>query len=167
MNKNQLLNISRISSVFPSVIIDSITIVPCNNVKNIGFIFDDNLNFSDQIANVCKSNNYQLNKIRSIKKLLPFRISKMLIESIVMSRINYCCSLYDGLPATSTKSLDRIIRSSIRVLHRVKLYDHESVNYHLVNSKWLNMNQRSTFSYLKLIFKVLNNCLPSYLIDIL
>ena len=84
-----------------------------------------------------------------------------------MSRINYCCSLYYGLPATSTKSLDRIIRSSIRVLHRVKLYDHESVNYHLVNSKWLNMNQRSTFSYLKLIFKVLKNRLPSYLIDIL
>ena len=84
-----------------------------------------------------------------------------------MSRINYCCSLYYGLPATSTKSLDKIIRSSIIVLHRVKLYDHESVNYHLVNSKWLNMNQRSTFSYLKLICKVLKNRLPSYLIDIL
>ena len=57
------------------------------------------------------------------------------------------------LGLTSTKSLDRIIRSSIRVLHRLKLYDHESVNYHLVNSKWLNFYQRSTFSYLKLIFK--------------
>ena len=60
MNKTQLLNISRTSSVFPSVIIDSITIVPCNNVKNLDFIFYDNLNFSDQIANVCKSTNYQL-----------------------------------------------------------------------------------------------------------
>ena len=50
MNKTQLLNISRTSSVFPSDIIDSITIVPCNNVKNLGFIFDDNLNFFDQIA---------------------------------------------------------------------------------------------------------------------
>ena len=42
MNKTQLLNISRTSSVYPSVIIDSITIVPCSNVKNLGFIFDDN-----------------------------------------------------------------------------------------------------------------------------
>ena len=166
MNKTQLLNISRTSSVFPSVIIDSITIVPYNNVKNLGFIFDDNLNFSDQIANVCKSISYQLYKIRSIRKFLPFRISKILIESLVMSRIHYC-SLYYGLPATSTKSLDRIIRSSIRVLHRVNYFDHESVNYHFVNSKWLNMYQRSTFSYLKLIFKVLKNRLPSYLNDIL
>ena len=116
---------------------------------------------------MCKSTNYQLYKIPSIRKFLPFRISKMLIESLVMSCINYCCYLYYGLPATSTKSLDRIIRSSIRVLHRVTLYDHESVNYHLVNSKWLNIYQRSTFSYLKLIFKVLKNRLPSYLIDIL
>ena len=67
MNKTQLLNISRTSSVFPSVIIDSITIIPCNNVKNLSFIFDDNLNFSDQIANVSKSTNYQLYKIRSIR----------------------------------------------------------------------------------------------------
>ena len=52
MNKTQLLNISRTLSVFPSVIIDSITIVPCNNVKNLGFIVDDNLHFSDQIANM-------------------------------------------------------------------------------------------------------------------
>ena len=35
MNKTQLLNISRTSSVFPSVIIDSITIVTGNNVKNL------------------------------------------------------------------------------------------------------------------------------------
>ena len=55
--------------------------------------------------------------------------------------LHYCCYLYYGLPANSTKSLDRIIRSSIRVLHRVQLYDHESVNYHLVNSKWLYMYQ--------------------------
>ena len=49
MNKIQLVNIFRTSSVFPSIIIDSITIVPCNNVKNIGFIVDDNLNSSDKI----------------------------------------------------------------------------------------------------------------------
>ena len=72
MNKTQFLNISRTSSVFPFVIIDSITTVPCNNVKNLGFIFDYKLNFSDQIANVCKSTNYQLYKIRSIRKFLPF-----------------------------------------------------------------------------------------------
>ena len=41
VNKTQLLNISRTSLVFTSIIIDSITIVPCNNVKNLGFIFDD------------------------------------------------------------------------------------------------------------------------------
>ena len=36
----------------------------------------------------------------------PFRIYKMLIESLFISRINYCCSLYYGLPDTSTKYLD-------------------------------------------------------------
>ena len=49
MNKTQLLNISITSLVFLSVIIDSITTVPYNNGKNLGFIFDDNLYFSDQL----------------------------------------------------------------------------------------------------------------------
>ena len=90
MNKNKLLYNSRTSPVVPSVIIDSITIVPGNNVIKLDLIFDINLNFSDQIANVYKSTNYQLYKIRSIRKFFSFRISKMLIESLVMSRINYC-----------------------------------------------------------------------------
>ena len=91
----------------------------------------------------------------------------MYIESLVKSHINYCCSLYYGLPATSTKSLDRIIRSWIKVLNHVKLYDHVSVNYQLVNSKWLNIYQRSTLNYLKLIVKVLKNRHQSYLNDLL
>ena len=53
MNKTQLLYISRNSSAFHFVIIDSIIIVHCNNVKkNLGFIFDDNYNVSYQMANV-------------------------------------------------------------------------------------------------------------------
>ena len=78
---------------------------------------------------MCKSTNYQLYKIRSIRKFLYFRISKILIELLVMSRIYYCCSIYYGVPATSTKSLDIIIRLLIIVLHSVQLYDNESVNY--------------------------------------
>ena len=50
MNKTQLLNISITLSVFPYVNLLIIVIVPCKNVKNHSFIFDDNLNFSDQIA---------------------------------------------------------------------------------------------------------------------
>ena len=50
MNKTQLLNISRTSSFCSSVLIDSVKILPCNNVKNLGYIFDDNISFSDQIA---------------------------------------------------------------------------------------------------------------------
>ena len=56
MNKTQLLNISRTSSVFPSVIIDSIP------RKKLGFIFYVNLNFSIMVAKACKSTNYQLYK---------------------------------------------------------------------------------------------------------
>ena len=61
----------------------SVTIFHCNNIENIGFIVND------QINNVYKSTNYQLYKIRSKKELLTLRISKKLIESLVVTCIHY------------------------------------------------------------------------------
>ena len=83
----------------------------------------------------------------------------MLIESLgIIIYVTYTLLLFSILwpyYVTPAKSLDIIIRSSIRVLHRVQLHDHESVNYHLVNYKWLTISQRSTFSYLKLILTLI------------
>ena len=62
MNKTQLPNISRTSSVFHYFIIDAITIVAIM-LKTLVLFVNDNLNVSNQIANVCKSTNYQLYKI--------------------------------------------------------------------------------------------------------
>ena len=61
MNQIYILNISRTLLVFFSIIIDSVTIFPCNTIKNSGFItifVDDYLSFLYHKTDVNKSNNY-------------------------------------------------------------------------------------------------------------
>ena len=62
MNKTQILNISRMSSVFflLSLILSQLFLAIM--LKTLVY-FDDNLHFSDQIANVCKST-YYINDIK-------------------------------------------------------------------------------------------------------
>ena len=101
MSKTSIINSSRINSIFPSVIVDGQIISPINSVQNLGFIFDSKLIFIDQISSVCRSSFFNLHKIKTITNFLPDNICNLLIESTVISRIEYCNSLYHGLPLYS------------------------------------------------------------------
>ena len=71
---------------FPPVIIDGNFILPTNYVRNLGFIFDINLYFINQIS-VCHSPFFTFHKIKIIRNFLPDNICKLLIEYTVLSRI--------------------------------------------------------------------------------
>ena len=58
-------------------------------------------------------------------KCLHFRISKILIEPLVMLHINHCYSLYNGIPTNSTKLIPS--KSNIEIFSKmfviyIKLY---------------------------------------------
>ena len=94
MSKTSLINFSRVTYIFPPVNVDGQIISPTNSVKNLGFVFDSKLNFIDQISSVCRSSFFNLHKIKTIRNYVPDNICKLLIESTVLSRIEYCNSLY-------------------------------------------------------------------------
>ena len=104
MSKTTLINFSRVNSIFPTVI-DGQIISPTNSVKNLGFTFDSKLSFID--------------KISSVLHFLHDNICKILIESTVLSRIEYCNSVYHGLPLYSINCINRVIRSSVSLLFRI------------------------------------------------
>ena len=77
----------------------------------------------------------------------------MLLESLVMSRINYYCSLYYGLPATSTKYLDRIIRFCFNTVVQTYFLNFNTVFF--LNNVLIN----NTFYILKLFNILFIYCL--------
>ena len=77
----------------------------------------------------------------------------LLIESRVLSRIEYCNSLYQGLPLYSTNSINRVMRSSVRLLFRIQLFDHSGTSEKVYGIKWLSAKQRSIYNIIMIIYK--------------
>ena len=109
MSKTSLINCSRVNSIFPQIIVDGQIISPTNSIKNLGFIFDSKLSFIDHTSSVCRSSFFNLHKIKTIIHFLPDNICKHNICYILLSRIEYCTSLYNGLPLYSINVINRVI----------------------------------------------------------
>ena len=102
-SKIELLNVSRVYTTFPPVIIDGRVIHPSASVRNLGVIFDSTLSFDAHINSISKSANFHLRRIRHIRKYCSKRITKLLINALVLSRIDYCGSLFSDLKNIEVK----------------------------------------------------------------
>ena len=73
-------------------------IYPVKTVKNLGVLYNENLNFSAQIDNVCKNAFFILRRTSRIRRYLTTDATKILVHSLISSKLDYCNSLLFGLP---------------------------------------------------------------------
>jgi len=73
----------------PSTSIDT-----TQSARNLGFIFDERLLFSDQISALSKSCYHHIRALRVIRPYLDLHTVKTIATSIVHSKLDYCNSLY-------------------------------------------------------------------------
>jgi len=66
-------------------------------VRNLGVIFDDQLTFSDHIKKTARSCRFAMHNIRKIKPLLTEQATQLLVQALVISRLDYCNALLAGL----------------------------------------------------------------------
>ena len=70
--------------------IDQKEIKVISKVKFLGIETDDKLNFQHHINNICKSASNQLNVLIRLKHLLRFEKRKVLVNTFVVPKLNYC-----------------------------------------------------------------------------
>ena len=73
--------------------------LPCAHLcpvsaRNLGIIFDFMLNFKNHINSVVKTCNYHFRNLYSIRKILDQDCRITLVHSLIVSRVDYCSSLY-------------------------------------------------------------------------
>ena len=67
-------------------------------VKILGVTFDNNMTFENHVSKICRSIYMNIRKIMRIRKYLSYEAVKTVVQCIVTVRIDYCNSLYCGLP---------------------------------------------------------------------
>ena len=105
-SKTKLLNLSQSPTYLPPFLIDKIVISPSPTASNLGVLFDYTLSFIPHITAITKSANYPLFRIRKILKSFTVSLTKTLVNSLVLSRIDYYSSFLIYLPLYSISPLN-------------------------------------------------------------
>ena len=153
--------------------IQSSSIVFCGNVispsasaRNLGVTFDSSLSLTKHISSICKSAYYQIRQLRQIRSSLDISSAIILANSLVISKLDYCNSLLNGLPKSSINRLQVVQNSLARTIYpSAKRSDHISPVLHKLH--WLPVSSRIEFKIATLTFKVLKFQQPAYIYDLI
>jgi len=148
----------------PIVSVGVSAVEPSDGARNLGVYFDINLNMKQHINNVCRQCYFQLRQLRVIRKTLPQSVVKTLLHAFVSSRLDYCNSLFYGLPNCDIKKLQSVQNAAARLFGGLRKFDH--ITPVLKNDlHWLPIKSRIDYKIALLVFKSLHNLAPSYLAE--
>ena len=163
-SKTTLLNLSLSPTYFPPFLIDNIVISPSPIASNLHAFFDSTLSFIPHITTITKSVNYHLFRIRKIRKSITVFLTKTLVNSIVLSRIDYFSSILINLPLSSISPLNRVIRSPIRITYNLRIRYHSSSSLYQHLPPWFPFNKRSAYRILYIVHSsIYSSICPSYI----
>src|SRR3989442_8222756 len=108
----------------------------CYNLQQLIVVFESDLSFDQHISNVCRSSFYHIRQLRQIRPSLDLDSSIQLANALVSSKLDYCNSIFYGIPNTSIKRLQRVQNFLVRVIFpSLKRSDH--ITPALVKLHWL------------------------------
>ena len=162
-SKTKLLNISLKPFIFPTITFDSTVIIPSDCAKSLGVILDSKLGFTQFATSQCRSANFNLFNIRKIRKYLSTESTIALVQSLVLSRLQYCNSLLINSKLKLFYGLNRVIKSSTRLIFNIKRCDQISITKKLGDLNWFLMDNMCKFKILSITHKTIILKKPIYL----
>ena len=133
-------------------------------MKSLGITLDQHLGIKKQVSSILKSGYCHLRNISFISRYLDMDTIKLLVNSLVTSRLDYAIAILYGLPAKQIKRLQRLQHCAARLVTKTK--QHEYITPVLKSLDWLPIESRIKFKLLVLVYKCLNGLAPQYLIKL-
>ena len=106
---------------------------------------------------------FHLRRIRQLLSHLDHPSLQLLVSFLVLSRIDYCNSLYYGLPNTSLNPLYKVFNSAACLVSRTPRFSPTSPS--LVLLYWFSLKYRMIFKICLIMFKIKHKIFPVYLTD--
>ena len=130
-------------------------------VKNLGIQMDNLLSFEEQVIHLKKKCYSTLRNICKIRYLLTNSQLKTIVNSLVVSCLDYCNGIYFGIADRLLSQIQLIQNAAAKVVTRKYKYDH--VGEDLRDLHWLPVKKRVVFKVALLAYKSVNGLAPEYL----
>ena len=134
-------------------------------IKYLGAWLDQELKMKQHIVNKCRTVMLNIQRIKHLRPLLTEDITQVLVLGLVILHIDYCNSLFVGLPETDISKLQRIQNVGAKLV--VNKPRSHSATETLRQLHWLPIQQRIKYKLLTIVFKCLNDKAPAYLKNLL
>ena len=141
--------------------INNCDITITDHARNLGVIFDKNLTMTKHINNIVKLINLNLRNVAFIKKYLDKKTITMLIINYIVSRLDYCNSLYINLQKKELKKLQYAQNRAARLI--MEIGPRERITPSLIQLHWLPIKARIEFKICVLTYQAVNTGKPAYL----
>lgn len=156
-------NLHKMVSQNLTLAIGDCVIEPVNVVRDLGVMFDGELNLHDHIDNIARSCFFHIRRLWKIRPKISQDVAAKLAVSLIMSRLDYCNSILAGLPESTIQQLQRVQNAAARFVFKLRLHDH--VKPALMQLHWLPVRYRIDFKLCCLMHQVVNGRCPQYLAD--
>ena len=99
--------------------------------------------------------------ITKIQHLLDKSTTKMLVQALVLSKVDYCNSLLLGSSQYNIRKLQRLQNMCARIIYRSHKYDH--ITPFLKELHWLKIEEQIEYKVAVLVYKCVTKTAPTYL----
>lgn len=134
-------------------------------IRNLGVMFDSALSMDSNIKTVIRSASYHLRCIGMARKQLTTDAAKTLVQSLVISRLDYCNSSLAQISEQSLGKLQLLQNRAARIITCTKSRDHITPVLRMLH--WLPVRERIEFKVLLIVYKALNGLAPQYISDLI
>lgn len=106
-----------------------------------------------------------LKMLRKIIPLLPFRARRLMVQALILSRLDYANVLYLGAPCSTIKRLQTVQNCAARLLMLV--HSRESAGPLIASLHWLTVAERIQFKAMCIVHRSLSATCPLILRSII
>ena len=148
-----------------SLTVGSTDIPFSSTARNLGFHFSKDMSISTHVQTVCRKAYIDLRRISYIRHLLSEDATKTFLSAFVLSKLDYCNSLFSGCPQNQLDKLQKVQNSAAKLVSRSRKHDH--VTPILKSLHWLPVPARIDYKLASLCHSFFSDLSPRYLADLL
>jgi len=90
------------------------SVMPSAVVRDLGVLLDRSLTMTNHITSIVKACFFHFLRFRQVNKCLNEHCLRILVQALVISRLDYCNSVLAGLPSTTLQPLTAVLHSAAR-----------------------------------------------------
>ena len=157
----------RLLSNFKEMIVGNSVVTLADQVRSLGVILDQTLTLKKQLNNTKRKVIYNLINISRISKYINEASRMKLVHCLVFSVLDFCNSLYYGLPNHDLHSFQILINSAARIVIGMPQFSRDRITPVCITLHFLPFKARIIYKICLLTYKAVKYGQPRYLANLL